>query len=296
MKKENNIIIYQARNGEIKLKEDLENETIWASQAQIADVFEIERSVVTKHIKNILKDKELNEKGNVQKMHIANSDKPVSFYSLDLILAVGYRTKSSKAVQFRKWATKTLKDHILKGYTINKSRIKENYEQFLKIIEDIKILSNSRIGTNDVLELVKAFANTWFSLDAYDKDSFPKKGYTQKTFKSGIKELYSDVLKFKEELIKNGEATEFFAEERVKNNLEGIFENVFQSAFGEDVYKTVEEKSAHLLYFIIKDHPFIDGNKRTAAFSFIWLLRKAKVDFKNMITPQTLAALALLIT
>jgi len=150
------------------LKEDSKNETIWASQKDIAEVFGIDRTVVTKHINNIFKDDEIDEKSNVQKMHIANSDKPVKFYNLDIILAVGYRTNSSKAIEFRKWATKTLKEHITKGFTINKNTLKQNYEKFLQAVDGVKKLlpENSEIIKNkDILELVKSFANTWFNLE-----------------------------------------------------------------------------------------------------------------------------------
>jgi len=296
MKKEN-IIIYQAENGEIRLRADFKKENIWATQAQIGELFDIERSVVTKHIKNILRDNEVDTKSNVQKMHITNSDKLVYIYSLDIILAVGYRAKSTKAIYFRKWVTKTLKEHIVKGYTINKKQLKNNYEQFLKDVENIKSISLGKVNikADDVLELVKIFASTWFSLDAYDKESFSKKGFTKKTINVEAKELYADIFKLKDDLIEKGEATNFFAQERAKNSFEGIFGNVFQSAFGEDAYKSIEEKAAHLLYFIVKDHPFIDGNKRSAAFSFVWFLRKAKIDFMEVITPQVLATITLLV-
>ena len=297
MKKEENIIIYQTESGEIRLKADFKRENVWATQAQIADLFSIERSVATKHIKNILKDSEVDVKSNVQKMHIPNSDKLVYIYSLDVILAVGYRAKSVKAIYFRRWATKTLREHITKGYTINKKLLKNNYEQFLKDVESIKLISlgKANVKADDVLELVKIFASTWFSLDAYDKESFSQKGFTKKIINVEAKELYTDILKLKDDLIKRGEATSFFAQERAGNSFKGIFGNVFQSAFGEDVYRSIEEKAAHLLYFIVKDHPFVDGNKRSAAFSFVWFLRKAKIDFMEIITPQVLATLTLLV-
>ncbi|MDD3032729.1 MAG: RhuM family protein, partial [Candidatus Pacebacteria bacterium] len=208
MKKEN-IIIYQAENGEIRLRADFKKENIWATQAQIGELFDIERSVVTKHIKNILRDNEVDTKSNVQKMHITNSDKLVYIYSLDIILAVGYRAKSTKAIYFRKWVTKTLKEHIVKGYTINKKQLKNNYEQFLKDVENIKSISLGKVNikADDVLELVKIFASTWFSLDAYDKESFSKKGFTKKTINVEAKELYADIFKLKDDLIEKGEAT-----------------------------------------------------------------------------------------
>ncbi len=293
----NNIVIYQSKSGAIELKGDFKHETVWATQAQIADVFNVGRSVITKHIGNIFKSKEINEKSNVQKMHIANSDKPVALYSLDIILAVGYRTNSSKAIEFRQWATKTLRSHIVDGYTINPTRIEKNYEAFLSAVEKVKSLipQDTIVTTNDTLELVKLFANTWFSLDAYDKSEFTKKNLTKKQIKISGQELTSAIQELKQELLIKGEATDLFANERQVNSIEGIVGNVFQSFGGKNVYENIEEKAAHLLYFIVKNHPFSDGNKRSGAFAFVWFLKKAKILDTNKITPEALTALTLLV-
>ncbi|MBU0661579.1 virulence protein RhuM/Fic/DOC family protein [Patescibacteria group bacterium] len=297
MKQENNkLAIYQTKDGALELRQDFENETIWATQAQIAFIFGIERSVITKHINNLFKTKEIIEKSNVQNLHIANSDKPVKFYSLDIILAVGYRTKSSKAVEFRKWATKTLKEHITQGFTINPNRIEKNHQAFLRAVENIKLLAqnNQNVQTSDILELIKSFSYTWFSLDSYDKASFPKQG-TKKEIQITAEELQNDLQKLKKDLIDKKEATKMFAQEKHKGSLTGIVGNVFQTIFGQDAYETLEEKSAHLLYFIIKNHPFNDGNKRSGAFAFVWFLQKAGFNFQSKITPETLATLTILI-
>ncbi|MDQ7009020.1 MAG: virulence protein RhuM/Fic/DOC family protein [Candidatus Gracilibacteria bacterium] len=294
----NELLIYQGKNGEIILKDDSKNETIWASQKQIAEVFGIDRTVVTKHINKIFKDSEIDEKSNVQKMHIANSDKPVKFYNLDIILAIGYRTNSAKAIEFRKWATKTLKEHITKGFTINSKRLEQNYEKFLQAVEDVKKIlpENSEIIKNtDILELVKNFANTWFNLESYDEDKLPVSGFTIKDLEINSLELYKDVAKFKEELIELGQATELFSQEKTEKSLEGILGNVFQTFDGEDVYPTLEEKAAHLLYFVVKNHPFTDGNKRTGAFSFIWFLNRIGFNFREKITPEALTVMTLLV-
>ena len=296
--KNNELLIYQGKNWEIILKEDSKNETIWASQKDIAEVFGIDRTVVTKHINNIFKDDEIDEKSNVQKMHIANSDKPVKFYNLDIILAVGYRTNSSKAIEFRKWATKTLKEHITKGFTINKNTLKQNYEKFLQAVDGVKKLlpENSEIIKNkDILELVKSFANTWFNLESYDEDKLPIEGFTTKDLKINSDELYSDVEKFKKDLMEKWQATELFAQEKTKNSLEWILWNVFQTFGWNDLYPTIEEKSAHLLYFIVKNHPFTDWNKRTWAFTFIWFLQRVGFEFREKITPEALTVMTLLV-
>ena len=140
----NNVIIYQAKNGAILLRGDFSRETVWATQAQIAGLFGVDQSVVSRHIKNIFKDEEIDEKSNMQKMHNANSDKPITIYSLDVILGVGYRTNSKVAIEFRRWATKTLRSYIVDGFAINKVRITKNYEQFLATLEAQRFIRASK--------------------------------------------------------------------------------------------------------------------------------------------------------
>ncbi len=291
------VVIYQAKNGAIELKGDFERENIWATQAQIAEVFGIERSVVTKHINSIIKTSEVDQKRNVQKMHIANSDKPVSFYSLDIILSVGYKTNSARAIEFRKWANKTLKEHLLNGYTINRNRISENYDSFMKSVADIQMLLPEHVvlDPKTVLELIKEFAGTWMSLDAYDKEALTPVGSTKRAVKLSGEELRDAISSLRVELIRKGEATDIFATERAEGNIEGIVGNVMQSFGGKSVYATAEEKAAHLLYFMVKNHPFVDGNKRSGAFAFIWFLRKTKIKTMRNINPSALTALTLLI-
>src|SRR3989344_7087286 len=181
----NNTVIYQAKNGAIELRGDTSRETIWATQAQIAEVFQTERSVVTKHIRNILKDKELDVDSVCAKFaHTADYGKvyQMQFYNLDVILAVGYRTNSKRAIEFRQWATKTLHEHITKGYTINRKQIMKNYDAFMKSVGDIQALLPEHVALDPkaVLELIKEFAGTWVSLDAYDKETLTPIGTTKK--------------------------------------------------------------------------------------------------------------------
>lgn len=302
MEEQQNISIYQAENGSIELKTDSANETFWANQKQISELFEVERSVVTKHIKNIYKEQEIDKDSTcaffaqVQQEGRRKVKRNIEHYSLDIILAVGYRTNSARAIAFRKWATKTLKQHITQGYSVNPKVLKRNKELFLQTLDDLKILTqnNLKVETNDVLSLIQSFSITFFNLESYDKDNFPKHG-TQKEVGANAHELYDDLQKLKQELIKKSEASNLFAQEKQEGKLKGIFGSIFQTVFGEDAYPTIEEKAAHLLYFIIKNHPFNDGNKRSAAFAFIWFLQKAKYDFITKISPETLTALTLLI-
>jgi prophage maintenance system killer protein len=296
-KKNIDVAVYQAKSGAIELRGDFGKKTLWATQAQITEIFSIDRTVVTKHIGNILKSKEVDEKSNVQKMHIANSDKPVAFYSLDIILAVGYRANSARAIEFRKWATKILREHITKGYTMNRQRIGKNYDAFMKSVADIQALLPEHVilDPKNILELIKEFASTWVSLDAYDKESLTVKGASRKSVQFDAEQLLTALADLKQELMRKKEATELFATERARGNIEGIIGNVMQSFGGKGVYPTLEEKAAHLLYFMVKNHPFTDGNKRSGAFAFVWFLRKTKIRGARNINPATLTALTLLI-
>lgn len=293
----NNVVIYQAKSGAIELKGDLGKETVWATQAQIVKLFGVDQSVVSRHINNIFKDKEIDPKSNMQKMHNANSDKPVTLYSLDVILGVGYRTNSKIAIEFRRWATKTLRSYIVDGYAINKTRIAKNYEQFLGVVEDIKKLLpvGSATESKDVVELVSLFADTWLSLDAYDKEILPKGKLTKKKADLTAEKISESLDGLKKKLLEKTEATDIFGTERVSGSVSGIVGNVMQAFGGKELYPTIEEKAAHLLYFMVKNHPFIDGNKRSGAFAFVWFLEQAKILDISKITPSALTALTIMV-
>ena len=297
MAKKSEIIIFQNKEGAIEFRGDFQRDTLWANQFQISDLFGIDRTVVTKHIRNIFKNNEIDIKSNVQKMHIANSDRPITLYSLDVILAVGYRTNSKIAISFRKWATKVLRQHILEGYTINKKRVLKNYHAFLHSVENIKNLLPPKelVKAEDVLELITMFSSTWFSLDAYDKNLLPSKGATKKQVNITAGQLVNALSELKSVLLNKSEASDLFALERNSGDFAGIVGNVFQSFANSDLYPTIEEKAAHLLYFVVKNHPFVDGNKRSGAYAFIWFLKHTKrLDLIKM-SPQALTVLTLLV-
>lgn len=301
MKKlKNNVVIYQAKDGAIELRGDFGNETIWASLDQIANVFGRDKSVISRHLKNIFKEKELIKNSVVAKNATTASDGKiyqVEYYNLDAIISVGYRVNSKKATQFRIWATKTLKKYLIDGYAINRKQIGKNYNEFVKAIADVQNLLPKHITLDPdlILELIKEFASTWISLDAYDKEELKLQGRTKKSVKLTGEELTEAIGSLREELLKKKEATEIFAQERSRGSVEGIIGNVMQSFGGKDVYPTLEEKAAHLLYFMVKNHPFVDGNKRSGAFSFIWFLRRTKSKSGWKVSPAALTALTLLI-
>jgi death-on-curing family protein len=292
-------VVYQAKDGAIELKLDKKDETILANLNQIAELFGVQKAAISKHLSNIFKEGELENDSVVSILETTASDGKnykVSYYNLDAIISVGYRVNSKQATNFRIWATKTLKKYLTNGVAINKKLISQNHQKFLKAIEDIKTLSqdSKNLKAGDILDLIKSFSYTWFSLDSFDKGEFPKQG-TKKSIAVDAKELEQDIAKLKAELMVKKEATAIFATEKNQGTLEGILGNVFQSAFGEDVYPSLEEKAAHLLYFIVKNHPFNDGNKRSGAFAFIWFLRKSGLQFLDRISPETLASLTILI-
>jgi len=299
MEKENELLIFQWKNWEIILKEDIQNETIWASLDQIASLFGRDKSTIAKHIKNIYKDWELSQNQVVAFFATTASDGKtynVEYFNLDMIISVWYRVNSKIATNFRKWATSILKEHITTWFTINKNRISKNYENFLQAVEDLKKLTTwKEIWNDEVLNLIKSFANTWFNLENFDKWNLPEKWFTKDDIKLEVKELYKDIEILKKDLIEKKLATDFFAQEKNKWNLEWIFWNVFASFWWVDLYETIEEKASNLLYFVIKNHPFNDGNKRTWAFCFVWFLQKYNYDFKQIISPETLTTLTLLI-
>jgi prophage maintenance system killer protein len=298
MKKE--IIIYQGNNGEIEFRGDFQKETLWASLQQIADLFGRDKSVISRHIGNIFKEEELNRDSVVAFFATTAGDGKtyqVEHFNLDVVLSVGYRVNSKTATKFRQWATKTLRQHIVKGYTLNKKRLRKNYDEFLQAVEAVKKLlpSGGAVKAEDALELVKMFASTWLSLDAYDKSSLPHTGITKKQVTFTAEELTEALGKLKQELIRKGEASELFATDRGKDSIAGIVGSIFQTFGGGDVYPTVEEKAAHLLYFVVKNHPFTDGNKRSGAFAFVWLLQKMGLLHKEKMTPEALTALTILV-
>lgn len=301
--KKKELVIYQAKNGAIELRGDFSRDTVWATQAQIAQIFGVTPQNITLHLKKIYREGELSAKATckeslqVQIEGNRQIKRKVKFYNLDVIIATGYRINSVVGTQFRIWANKILKEHITKGYTINRKQIGKNYDAFMKSVADIQNLLPEHINLDPkaILDLVKEFSSTWVSLDAYDKEKLTSIGTTKKSIKLTGDELTNAVIDFKNELLKKGEATDIFAQERNAGSIGGIVGNVMQSFGKKSVYPSIEEKAAHLLYFIVKNHPFTDGNKRVGAFSFVWFLRKAKAkNFRN-INSASLTALTLLI-
>ena len=295
------IVIYNtlAKGVEVRIS----NETLWLNQKTIADVFETSADNVGLHLKNIYQEDELDEESTTEESSVVQKEgkrrvtRKIKQYNLDAIIAVGYRVNSKKATLFRRWSTKILKDHIITGFSINRLRIKANYESFLKAVDDVKSLlpGSGAVDNESVLELIKLFADTWVSLDAYDKDQLSIEGTTKKKVKLTAEKLNQGLAELKVALIAKKEATDIFGVERTKDSVAGIIGNVMQSFGGDELYPTVEVKAANLLYFIVKNHPFVDGNKRSGAYAFVWYLREAGILDITKISPPALTAITLLI-
>lgn len=287
----NEIILFE--NQDVKLEVNMNGETVWLTQDQMAKLFGKDRTVITRHINNIFKDGELEEKSNVQKMHIANSDKPVSLYSLDVIISIGYRVKSQNGVIFRKWANKVLKDYLLKGYAVNQKRL-EYLEKTIKLI-DIAGRMDTELKTAEAKEIIKVinnYSNALNLLDDYDHKRIIKPSGT----KDNKKITYEDCMNVIGKLKYNSDSN-LFALER-DEGLKEVIGTIYQSFDGKDLYPTIEEKAANFLYLITKNHTFIDGNKRIAATLFIYFLEFYNILYNEngqIIDNNTLVAITLLI-
>ncbi len=303
---QNKVIIYRPKKGSVKFEVKLEKETIWLDVRQMANIFDVQRPAVVKHINNIYKSKELDKKITCSILEQVAGDKKIrkiNLYNLDMVISVGYRVNSKKATEFRIWATTVLKKYLFNGYILNKKRLQEKgLDEFENAVELIKqTIKNKKILKSEsqgLLEIITDYAQSWILLQKYDEEKIP----TPKTKKSKIKLKLQDfitaVTELKINLLKQKNASHFFGKEKAKAEFEKIINSLYQTFDKKELYPSIEEKAAHLLYFVIKDHPFVDGNKRIASFLFIVFLSKhnylLKKDGEKKINDNTLVALALL--
>ncbi|MFA6158032.1 MAG: virulence protein RhuM/Fic/DOC family protein [Candidatus Paceibacterota bacterium] len=301
------IVVYEDERMNLELKTDIEKETIWATQSQISDLFGIDRTVVSKHIQNIIITQEISRINNVQKMHIVNSLRPVAFYSLDMILSIGYRVNSKKATKFRIWANKVLRDYILKGIAVNDDRIEKLHEKGITDLkEKLAFIQNTvkrreldRGEVDSLLSVINDYANSWLLLKKYDDGEVTiRKTKSKETVSIGYLSARASLDALRASLVEKGEAGDLFAKER-DESFQGILKTIYQTYGGEELYPSIEEKASHLLYFIIKDHPFFDGNKRSGALLFIFFLEQNGIlrgfDGQRKISDNALVAIALLV-
>ena len=300
--KNSNIEIFQSSNGEIEFQTDKKDETIWASLEQIAQLFGRDKSGISRHIKNIFKSEELDKISVVAIIATTANDGKiyqVEYFNLDMIISIGYRVDSKEATLFRKWATSVLKKYLTDGYAINEKKVIQTKELLNNLKLTIDFLANKEIGQEkEILTLLTTYTKTLSLLEAYDKSSIENFNGNSSQYHLTTDEVKKVLVEVKSSLIEKGEATNLFANEK-SDQLEGIIGNLYQTFGRDELYPNIEDKATHLLYFIIKDHPFSDGNKRSASFLFIYFLDKCDYLYKDngekKINDNALTTLTLLV-
>lgn len=307
--KKSEIIIYKSSDGP-ELKVQIDGETAWLTQAQISQLFETDRTSIGRHIRNIFKSSELRENSVCAIFaHTAPDGKTyqVQYYSLDMVISVGYRVNSKRATQFRIWATARLKDYLLKGYAVNEKRLKEEHDLKMKELQDTTRLFQNVLESHraegyekDLLKIITDYSNTWAILNKYDKGELKIEGVSKKVSAVlNYEDLQKSISVFKKRLALKNEAGSLFGQE-VGEKFKAVLGNIGQTFGGKDLYASLEEKAAHLLYFMVKDHPFADGNKRIGSLVFMVYLVQNNALYsiktgERKINDNALAALVLLV-
>ncbi len=283
----NQLVLFNSSDGKISVPVIIENDTVWLTQNQIMQLFERDQSVISRHISNTFKE-ELNKESNMHFLHIPNSDRPVAFYSLDVIISVGYRVKSQRGVEFRRWANSVLKGYILRGYAVNKLRMKQ-LGSTVKLLRRVK----KDLDAEQVLSVIERYGTALDLLDDYDHQTLKRPAGQNTTYVLTYEEC-RDVI----DRMRFGNESELFGKEK-DDSFKGSIGNIYQSFGGQDLYQTVEEKAANLLYYVTKNHSFIDGNKRIAATIFLYFLNRNGILYdeygEKTIDDHTLVALTIMI-
>ncbi len=300
------IIIYKSRRGpDIQVK--LQENNVWLDAHLLAKLFDVDRTVIVKHINNIYKTNELSKKSTCAKIAQLAADgkvRKMNLYNLDMIISVGYRVNSKQATQFRIWATKTLREHLVKGYTLNEKRLLQYQNSFQDLQETIVMLqekSKHKLFTGqeqEILNLLSSYSKTLTLLRQYDNEKLILTKKIKGKYILQYDEVKMLIEEIKKDLIAKNEASDLFGQEN-RDDFKAIINNVYQTFDNKELYSSLEEKAAHILYLVIKDHPFVDGNKRIGSFLFIYYLDKNnylyKTNGEKKINDNALTTLALLI-
>jgi len=308
----NQVEIYQTEDRQTQIEVKFEEESVWLTQQQMADLFKQTRQNISLHLNNCYRERELSKKATVKDSLTVQKEgnrmitRKIEHYNLDAIISVGYRVKSKQGTRFRQWATQRLKDHLVKGYTLNEKRLlqvaqnMEQLQQAIKLIQQSgKLNGLSLTETKGLLDIIANYTQSFILLNQFDSNSLPDAKLNENiTYEIEYKEAVKAITELKLQLVKKKEASELFGNER-DQGFESLLNSIVQTFGGEYLYKSIEEQAAHLLYFVIKNHPFTDGNKRIGAFLFVWFLEKNKHRFKRSgelkINDNALVALALLV-
>lgn len=296
----NSIEIYHSQDGSVQLNVKLENETVWLSANQMAMLFDRDAKTIRKHINNVFADGELAKESNTQKMRVANSDKPVPFYNLDVIISVGYRVKSRQGVQFRQWATSILKQYLIKGYVVNQQIKLDRYNELKDVVRLLSrsIVLQDNVTTDEYSELFNVISDYVYALDTLDQYDYQSLSISKTTKEEPFRATYDNAMEVINALKEKFGGSKWFANEK-DDSFKSSIGQIYQTFGGEELYPSVEEKAAMLLYLVVKNHSFSDGNKRIAAMLFLWFLNNNRVlyakDGHKRIADNTLVALTLMI-
>ena len=283
----NEIMIFKTKYKSVMLTVSVENETVWLSVNQMASLFERDEKTIRKHINNVFNESEVDKENNTQKVRVVGVTQLVPFYSLDVIISVGYRVKSQRGVEFRRWANSVLKQYILQGYAINQRRI----QQLGEVIRIMKRTENELDG-KQILSVIERYNHALDLLDAYDHQTMKRPKGNEATYVLTYEECIKVI-----QSMRFGDEFDLFGREK-DDSFKGSIGNIYQTFDGEEVYQSLEEKAANLLYFVTKNHSFYDGNKRIAATMFLYFLDKNDALFyegQKRIEDATLVALTIMI-
>ncbi len=304
------IIIYQTEDGKSALEVNLFGDTLWLNLNQIAGLFQRDKSVISRHLNNIFNTKELQRNSVVAFFATTAADGKtyqVEYFNLDTIISVGYRVNSKRGTQFRIWATNVLRDHLVKGYTLNEKRLQENKQRLKELEAAVELVEKAKSTkalsaseTSGLLTVITEYTRSWLLLHQYDSGTLTTKELHRKVlYRITEEEAKKAINQLRKNLMVRREASDLFGQEKERGILKGILSSIEQTFGGSELYPSVEEKAANLLYFLIKDHPFIDGNKRVASLLFIWFLEKNNIlstpDGERKINDNALVALTLLV-
>lgn len=304
----NQIVIYQTPDGETSIDVALDQDTIWLTQSQIVDLFQSSKANISEHIKHIFNSKELDQEATVRKIRTVrkegkrNISRELEHYNLDMIISVGYRVNSIRGTQFRIWSNKILKEYLVKGYTLNEKRLQEQSQQFEALKQTVRMMGNvlvtQELTSDEASGLLKVITDYTYALDVLDKYDHRRLTIEATHPQQAFVATYEDAMKAIQGLKNKFGGSSLFGNEK-DESFQSSIATIYQFFGGQELYPSIEEKASHLLYFVVKNHSFSDGNKRIAAFLFVWFLEKNNIlyreDGTKRIADNALVALTLMI-
>ena len=294
------IVIYRTADGQTSIDVKLEDETVWLSANQMANLFDRDEKTIRKHINNVFSEGELEKENNTHFLRVDGVKQPVAFFSLDVIISVGYRVKSQRGIQFRIWANKVLKEYLVKGYAVNKALTEQRYTELKQLVTVLgrTVKAQEALTSEDALNLVEVVSDYAYALDTLDRYDYQQLAVEQTTNEIKFHATYEGAMQAIEELKEKFGGSQWFAHEK-DDSFKSSIGQIYQTFGGQDLYPSVEEKAAMLLYLVTKNHSFSDGNKRIAATLFLWFMAGNGIlynpDGSKRIADNTLVALTLMI-